>query len=280
MRVFQALEPGQLFLFKLHSQRNFVVGGGVFAHATLLPVSLAWESFGLGNGAELLGEMRERIEKYRRSPIDCHADYTIVCIVFTQPFVLNEGEWIPVPRDWKPNIVQGKGYYLTQGEGRELFRRLQQVLEKRGMPADSQPLAIDPPAGARFGTGQWVMPRLGQGAFRVLVTDAYARRCAVTGERVLPVLEAVHIRPYAGGGPHHVENGLLLRSDLHTRFDRGYVTVTPEHRLEVSGAIRDEFHNGRDYYALRGREIQLPGRTEHRPSREHLLWHNETVFRA
>jgi putative restriction endonuclease len=40
-----------------------------------------------------------------------------------------------------------------------------------------------------------VQPRLGQGAFRLLVTDAYQRRCAVTGERTLPVLDAAHIRP-------------------------------------------------------------------------------------
>ncbi len=200
-RVFQALEPGQLFLFKLHSPRNVVSGGGIFAHATLLPASLAWESFGLGNGAESLGEMRTRIEKYRRRAADRLADYTIGCIVLTQPFFLSEPDWIPVPRDWKPNIVQGKGYDLTQGEGRELFRRLQYVLGRPGLPADSRPGAAEPGAGARFGAGQWVTPRLGQGAFRVLVTDAYARRCAVTGERVLPVLEAAHIRPYAGGGP-------------------------------------------------------------------------------
>ena len=37
--------------------------------------------------------------------------------------------------------------------------------------------------------------RLGHGAFRLLVTDAYQRRCAVTGERTLPVLDAAHIRP-------------------------------------------------------------------------------------
>lgn len=42
--------------------------------------------------------------------------------------------------------------------------------------------------------------RLGQGAFRVLVTDAYQRRCAISGEKTLPVLEAAHIRPYSQHG--------------------------------------------------------------------------------
>ena len=55
-------------------------------------------------------------------------------------------------------------------------------------------------AGARFGEPHLIRPRLGQGAFRVLVTDIYRRRCAVTQERTLPALEAAHIRPYGDGG--------------------------------------------------------------------------------
>ena len=40
---FRALQPGELFLFKLHAPRNFIVGDGVFAHANVLPCSLAWK---------------------------------------------------------------------------------------------------------------------------------------------------------------------------------------------------------------------------------------------
>ena len=92
------------------------------------------------------------------------------------------------------------------------------------------------------------------------------------------MLEAAHIRPYAAGGLHRVDNGLLFRSDLHTLFDRGYVTVTPAARLEVSARIREEFENGRDYYALHGKEISVPDRAELRPSSALLQWHNENIF--
>ena len=64
---FKALKPGELFLFKLHSPRHFIVGGGVFAHASLLPLSLAWESFGISNGADTLIEMRRRIDAAKAS---------------------------------------------------------------------------------------------------------------------------------------------------------------------------------------------------------------------
>ena len=49
-RVFRALQPGEPFLFKLHSPDNFVVGGGHFVRYSALPASLAWDAFGLKNG--------------------------------------------------------------------------------------------------------------------------------------------------------------------------------------------------------------------------------------
>ena len=32
---FNALEPGELFLFKLHAPRNVIVGGGIYAYSPL-----------------------------------------------------------------------------------------------------------------------------------------------------------------------------------------------------------------------------------------------------
>jgi putative restriction endonuclease len=71
-----------------------------------------------------------------------------------------------------------------------------------------------------------------------------------------------------------------LRSDLHTLFDRGYVTVTPERRFEVSRRIRDEFENGRDYYSLHGQEVRIPNRPEVAPAVDYLEWHARNVFKG
>ena len=134
---------------------------------------------------------------------------------------------------------------------------------------------------ARFGEAYLTRGRLGQGAFRVLVADAYQRRCAVTGERTLPVLEAAHIKPYGLNGPHWVRNGILLRSDLHKLFDLGYVTVTPDLRLEVSRRLKAEWENGREYYAYHGRELSVrPSDPHSLPGVEFLRWHNEQRFKA
>jgi hypothetical protein len=54
---FRALREGELFLFRLHLPRNFIVSWGVFARADILPTSLAWGAFGVSNGAATLEEM-------------------------------------------------------------------------------------------------------------------------------------------------------------------------------------------------------------------------------
>ena len=125
-----------------------------------------------------------------------------------------------------------------------------------------------------------VRPRLGQGGFRVLVTDTYERRCAVTQEKALPVLEAAHIRSVSEGGQHRIDNGLLLRSDIHRLLDSGYVTVTPGHRFLVSQKLKEDFDNGEPYYPFHGGELWLPKQSDARPSREFLQWHADTVFKG
>ena len=84
-RAFKTLQPGDSFLFKLHAPDNYIVGGGFFAHNSILPVSLAWTAFAEKNGAASLFEMRKRIEKYRRN-IPSPEDYHIGCILLEQPF--------------------------------------------------------------------------------------------------------------------------------------------------------------------------------------------------
>jgi putative restriction endonuclease len=270
-RQFRALKAGELFLFKLHSPRNYIVGGGLFAHWSRLPISMAWEAFGIANGAVSLAQMRARVEHYRRRMDDQYADYPIGCILLEQPFFLSEDQWVAVPHDWSPNIVQGRGYDLTVEPGLTLWARLQNA---RGATLEVRE------EGARYGRPVLSLPRLGQGSFRVIVTDAYERRCALTNERTLPALDAAHIKPYSDSGGHRVENGLLLRRDLHALFDRGYVTVTPDLVVEVSRRIREEFENGRDYYRLHGGSVRPPASPMHRPSVEYLRWHNERVFRG
>jgi len=265
---FKALNPGELFLFKLHSPYNYIVGGGFFAHSSILPISLAWESFREMNGARTLTEMRTRVDKYRHQAENSMTDYAIGCILLEQPFFLPESSWIPIPGDWKSGIMQGKRYDLNVEPGLSLWRQLHVPMIFASAVRET----------ARYGQPVLTLPRLGQGSFRVMVTDAYERKCAITNERTLPALDAAHIKPYSESGQHVVSNGLLLRRDLHSLFDKGYITISPSNQVEVSRRIKEEFENGRDYYRLQGNIIRLPNNPLDRPSKEYLEWHNSNVY--
>jgi len=276
-RQFNVLKKGELFLFKLHAPRNYIVGGGIFAYSNILPLSLAWDSFAEKNGVGSVEEMRRRIEFYRKQSSSQSNDYSIGCILLEQPFFFAEDEWIPVPVDWKPSIVQGKTYNMETELGKKLWNDVRIRLQGQQYFIDQQ---TQTDSSQRYGQPTIITPRLGQGSFRVIITEVYNRRCAVTQERTLPVLEAAHIKPYNLNGPHEISNGILLRSDLHILLDKGYITINDKYRLEVSRRIKEEFENGRDYYAFKDSEIHKPIDFRSWPDKKYLQWHNENVFRG
>jgi putative restriction endonuclease len=185
---FGAIGEGELFLFKLKSPRNVIGGFGVLSQSTNMPLSLAWEAFGTKNGAPTLPEMRNRIFQYRPDARN-QTDPIIGCRVVVQPVFLPERLWIAQPESWARSIVVGKTYDTDTAEGMRLWEQVMAAAEavtavrQTGL-AEQQSIYVTP--GARFGEPHLIWPRLGQGAFRLAVTDAYGRECAVTGGRVLP----------------------------------------------------------------------------------------------
>lgn len=274
-QAFRALNPGEPFFFRLRENRNVIAGFGWFArHVRNVRSSLAWQAFGTNNGAPDLESMRRRIRVLRTSQPEHADDPDVGCLMIAQPTFFPSDRWIAQPNDFRPNIVQGKTYDVTVGEGRRIYEACIDAAASSEMGT----VARIAEGRARYGEPGLVLPRLGQGIFRIALDAAYEGACAVTGEHSEPVLEAAHIRPYSQGGPHHVENGLLLRSDIHKLFDQGYVTVKTDYRFDVSLRLDEEWHNGKTYYALRGRPIRLPKDPGDRPNCELLAWHNEAIF--
>ncbi len=279
--TFKALNPGELLLFKLHAPDNFIVGGGFFTKFQQLSVNIAWDAFGVGNGVASMTEMRQRIAYYRREAILPTENPTIGCIMLAEPFFWPANLWIPSPPDFKLNTVQGKGYDAEYGAGRDLWAAVEERLRLQPsamLIEETATLAAIESHGC--GKPQIVLPRLGQGSFRIVVTDAYERRCALTGERTLPVLDAAHIKPYSVLHRHEVSNGILMRSDLHRLFDDGYITIDPaDRKILVSPRIREEFQNGKEYYRLHGQSIREPAMPSFRPLTENFEYHAYNTFR-
>jgi len=268
-RGFRARE-GSPFLFKLKAPHNAICGFGYFKQYNPLPIWLAWDAFERANGCESLQELVDRIVKLRPDPIIDGSAIRIGCIQIVDPIFFAREEWIRQPADWPPNIQSDKRYDLTVGEGLRVWLEcLDRVRSTSGLVAEPR---------SRYGGATLITPRLGQGSFRVAVSEAYDWGCAVTAEHSLPALDAAHIKAFDEEGPNHVNNGLLLRADVHRLFDRGYVTVSPELELEVSGRLREDFSNGRSYYPFHGQKIHIPRRLELRPAAEFLEWHNNNRY--
>ncbi len=277
-REFRVLGPGEPFFFKSHYPHNRVVGGGFFSSSARLTVSEAWELFGQANGVENIEQMRARIGQYRRTAIGAGEDPVIGCLFVRDVRFFVEDATAAPPPGFARNIVQGKSYDLAEQSVAPYFRELLHVLLGGAVEIDfSEPWHRPGPV---FGDPRLAPYRLGQRSFQAVVLNAYHRRCAISGTHIPPVLQAAHIRPVTSGGEHRLDNGLLLRSDVHILFDRGYVGVDPGYRLVVSPRLREEFGNGEQFYAQAGQVIDLPDRRAERPQRDFLEWHLDEVFKA
>jgi putative restriction endonuclease len=287
-QAFKVIAKGAPFLFKLKSPYNAIGGIGFFSTQAFLPLTVAWDAFGDRNGCETYSNFKKLIDIYRQKAGATYSiNPTIGCLILSNPIFFNDEEFISLPENWKGSIVQGKSYDDKEPIGERLWNDIQIRLKNRNF-FEGEYYGISQ---LQLEEGLYDSPqyrenvlsrvRIGQGAFRVMVTEAYHGRCALTGEHTLPVLEAAHIRPFSESGPHLISNGLLLRSDLHKLFDDGYITITPDLRLEVSSRLKQEFNNGIIYYKMHGRKLLvLPSPGRDAPNKSFLEWHNENVYRA
>lgn len=276
-RPMKRMLPGDPVFFRLKQPTYAIAGYGFFAHFETLTIEMAWRLFGWRNGDSSEAGFLSRLASYRKADLSDPVERRrgMGCTILRDVRLWPDHMWIPWSRarGWQPNIVQGR----TE-TGRNAADLLCRIHSDATLPADLvgvfNPLDID----SRTFVEREVADRRGQGTFRLRLLSAY-KGCAITGECTQPVLDAAHIQPYLGPGSNHVQNGLLLTKEWHTLFDRGYVTITPDFRIRVSGALRDVWNNGRRYYPYDGQQLaRLPERAELRPSRDALAWHAEQRF--
>jgi putative restriction endonuclease len=275
-RSFKVLQPGEPFIFKTKAPLNKIVGGAIYEGFVSLNISQAWEFFGEGNGVGSSDALIQRIRSITGEALDEIGDREIGCVLLRDLWFLSDQEQLPAPQAFSANIVQGKSFTFP-GEDTIVDTVVQRILSQEEWPTEQGQDVEN--LGPTHGLPRLVTPRLGQGGFKAVVQEAYVRRCAVTDHQILPTLQAAHILPISQGGQHRIDNGILLRSDVHTMFDRGYIGIEEDYRLRVSPRLRTEFGNGDEFYAKEGQVIKLPATLKNRPSLEFLSWHLVEVFR-
>ena len=107
--------------------------------------------------------------------------------------------------------------------------------------------------------------RQGQGKFRKELLNAYEEKCAITNSSIPETLEAAHIIPYKGSSTNHIQNGILLRADIHTLFDLDLLRIDENYLIHIDKSIEDI-----EYRKFDGKYLRLPTNEELQPSREAL----------
>lgn len=243
---------------------------------------MAWDAFREKNGAADFHSFKRSIALYRQKRGLDTLDPEVGCIVLSDPFFFDEADWIPAPDDWASNIVQGKTYDDFDAEGIALWNEVRARLQG-AVPLQSglfirESIGFEGPV---LGKRYLRTERLGQGAFRLMTLENYERKCCITGETTVPVLEAAHIKPVSAQGTHALKNGLLMRADMHILYDRGLISVDPSYRIRVSSQIRELYVNGKVYYAHDDQPLRsLPQDEDLRPDKSLLDWHFKEVFAA
>jgi hypothetical protein len=160
--------------------------------------------------------------------------------------------------DFKPLVAGGLSQPLTQHTD-----ELEQIRAEKEQEGAFSPSDLED---ARKRVLASIVLRQGQSAFREKLLAAYLRSCAVTGCDVVQALEAAHIVPFFGPLTNKVNNGLLLRGDIHTLFDLGLMAIDPnDYRVLVSKRLK-----GSCYESFAGQVILLPVDKGHYPSRKAL----------
>jgi len=128
---------------------------------------------------------------------------------------------------------------------------------------------------ARLRSRMFVTMRQGSRQWREVLLDVFGGKCVVTDWDVPSVLDAAHIVPYKGPETNTLGNGLLLRSDIHTLFDRGLLTITPTAQVRLHPSL-----DGTHVWAYNETEATLPAHEEGGPDPALLDWHGKNIWKG
>jgi len=116
-----------------------------------------------------------------------------------------------------------------------------------------------------------VVIRPGQPEFRKKILQIYQNSCLVSKTKVSEVLQAAHILPYSGEYSNHIQNGLLLRNDIHTLYDDYLLSICPESfQIMLNPKLEDS-----EYWKYNEESVleDIPTDIRLRPSLEALMIH-------
>ncbi|MEP2446582.1 MAG: HNH endonuclease [Balneola sp.] len=268
---FKALEKGDRFYFMLKSPIRKIGGYGIFERYEENLPSEAWEKYLQSNGASALNELLNRVDKYAgKNSIEYQKGNIdkIGSIILTDPVFFDDSDFFDPHAfgfEYSKHIVKFKTFDsdFTHSLNHNINFTKEETndyqLIDENIPIDKELIEKK--------------KRESQSLFRKQLLKAYDYKCAVSRETSVEVLEACHIQPYKNNDSNHIQNGLLLRADLHILFDKGFIYIDEDYRIWISSTLNSKFYN-----SYHGRHIHLPNNESDKPSKLALKHHKENMF--
>lgn len=241
-REFKVIEPGELFLFKLHNKKSTgengeIVGGGYFSHYDKMSISEAWDRYGRGNGRVSLETMQKSL-KNMQEKINTQSGVKIGCIILENVFFLDK--WIQEPADWGKSIVSGKKYSTDTEIGADLYHRVNEGIKGKQksdieiieeIETEVSNLALEGKERVAL-----VKTRVNQSIFRERLLKKYHTCCLCKVENQA-LLTASHIKPWVASNSEEkldAENGFLLCPNHDALFDGGFISFEDDGTIIIS----------------------------------------------
>ncbi len=153
------------------------------------------------------------------------------------------------------NVIYTGGFKPQTEANSEFFELFDGIVRGTESDVEDDDFNADPSQEGNAGSPlnkvmRSILERRGQPKFRRDLLKLYNDRCCVTGCAVMDLLEAAHINPYSEDGDNSLSNGLILRADIHTLFDRNLLTVDENCVVRISKDLI-----GSEYESLKGKKI-------------------------
>lgn len=244
--------------FLLKSPIRKIGGFGELIEYKNMTIADAWKHYGLRNGCESFENMSAKVQSYvnkhskRNGKKDVSIeDYKIGCLILKNCQFWDEGDYLD-PLEYNASV---KDQVVT----RKIFDRYDPFLH------DSNNNSFQILSEPREDYKAQINQRRGQGKFQGLILKAYNNACCISGETCPELLDAAHIQNYLTESSNHVQNGLLLRVDIHRLYDNGLLYIDDQFNILVSPLLK-----GTMYWQYNRKSIKLPGDINDYPSKNAL----------
>lgn len=253
-----ALQPGTKIVFKLKGPSDEVGGYGFFVKYKSQTLDQSWKEFGQRNGFDTKEEFVTALTKGK-------GNSSSICGCM----VLDNVVFFDYPERLSTYGLKFDLHIVTYKNERIIpFPTFGQ-----NAVVSSQPSFNLVPPQNKTKAMQSATQRVGQGQFHSDISTAYGHTCCITGETTPELLQAAHIQDYINKDSNHIQNGLLLRIDIHKLFDSGLLYIDQTYIVHVSPLVKTL-----EYLQLEGKQITLPKSKSDWPSLKALQF-KEDSFR-